>query len=75
MSSAMTGQIPKGGQYDALLGSISPEYPNVVPKNKSSLGVEIPNRIIDVKIFEPNLSKAELHEINQIYQKFKLETN
>ena len=27
MSSAMTGQIPKGGQYDALLGSISPEYP------------------------------------------------
>ena len=27
MPSAMTGQIPKGGQYDALLGSISPEYP------------------------------------------------
>ncbi|MFD2287131.1 hypothetical protein GJU39_10810 [Pedobacter petrophilus] len=46
---------------------------NVVPKNKSSLGVEIPNRIIDVKIFEPNLSKAELNEINQVYQKFKLE--
>jgi len=23
----MTGQIPEGGQYDALLGSALPEYP------------------------------------------------
>lgn len=27
MPSAMTGQIPEGGQYDALLGSTLPEYP------------------------------------------------
>ncbi|WP_209437721.1 hypothetical protein, partial [Pedobacter petrophilus] len=26
--SAMTGQIPEGGQYGALLGSILPEYPS-----------------------------------------------
>ncbi len=30
MPSAMTGQIPEGGQYDALLGSTSPEYPATI---------------------------------------------
>ncbi|RNL55920.1 DUF3738 domain-containing protein [Pedobacter jejuensis] len=35
MPSAMTGQIPEGGQYHALLGSILPEYPIAItdPEN------------------------------------------
>lgn len=43
------------------------------PKNKekNGSGVAIPKKVIDVKIFEPNLNKHDLLEIKQAFEKFK----
>ncbi|GAA4214222.1 hypothetical protein GCM10022289_47510 [Pedobacter jeongneungensis] len=44
---------------------------NPISKEKSSSGAAIPKKVIDVKIFEPNLNKHDLLEIKQAFEKFK----
>ncbi|WP_025145394.1 hypothetical protein [Pedobacter jeongneungensis] len=44
---------------------------NPITKEKSGSGVAIPRKVIDVKIFEPNLNKHDLLEIKQAFEKFK----
>ncbi|QXU40002.1 hypothetical protein [Pedobacter sp. D749] len=44
---------------------------NPISKEKSGSGAAIPKKVIDVKIFEPNLNKHDLLEIKQAFEKFK----
>lgn len=41
MPSAMTGQIPEGRQYDALLGSALTEYPQIAIKSAAGRVVPV----------------------------------